>query len=283
MPKGNTCYDRLPRFFHKSFVPERQYIHALLSFAAGDNDGDYLKISRETGIPTGEFTGKVPAILDYCRGMGLVYLLDSQPSSVKRPRLTNLGRIVYLEDPFLREPLTQWIVHLNMCSVQSGADVWYQVFHAHAQELGSRFKRQHLEDLLAMAYGTKQGNLIGPLVRTYEEDASLLGCGALASDGDEIVRNAAPIREEFAIAYGAWLLELVHLHFPRQDQITVTELDSRGGWRTIPKWGISESQDVLQLMERNQLIQVDRHMKPWILRPLTTTEKAWAQIYSELI
>lgn len=67
-------HSRLPRNFHKSFKPERQYIHAMLRYAAAGKSGDYREIASETGVPMGTSSGKVPAIIDYCRGMGLVRL-----------------------------------------------------------------------------------------------------------------------------------------------------------------------------------------------------------------
>ena len=42
----------------------------MLRFAAAGKSGDYREIASETGIPMGNSSGKVPAIIDYCRGMG---------------------------------------------------------------------------------------------------------------------------------------------------------------------------------------------------------------------
>lgn len=100
MPK-NQKNNRLPRNFHKTFKPERQYINAMLRYAASGQQGNYQEIAAATGIPTGVSSGKVPAILDYCRGMGLVRLVGAERSSVKKPDLTSFGRIVLLEDPYL--------------------------------------------------------------------------------------------------------------------------------------------------------------------------------------
>jgi len=68
-------HSRLPRNFHKTFKPERQYITAMLRFAASGQEGNCQFIAASTGIPTGSSSGKVPAILDYCRGMGLIRLI----------------------------------------------------------------------------------------------------------------------------------------------------------------------------------------------------------------
>ena len=65
-----TSYQRLPVTFHQTFTPERAHIAALLRYAASGKTGTDPEISAETGIPTGASSRKVPAMLDYCQGMG---------------------------------------------------------------------------------------------------------------------------------------------------------------------------------------------------------------------
>lgn len=69
-----THASRLPVTFHQSFIPERAYISALLKYAARAKEGTDQEISAETGIPTGQSSGKVPAMIDYARGMGLIHV-----------------------------------------------------------------------------------------------------------------------------------------------------------------------------------------------------------------
>ena len=85
----------LPINFHRTFIPERRFISDLLEFAAQGRFGDYHKISVDTGIPMGKSNGKVPAIIDYARGMGLITIAEETRSSIKKPTLTEFGRIVF--------------------------------------------------------------------------------------------------------------------------------------------------------------------------------------------
>lgn len=283
MAKKQPKQNRLPRTFHTSFKPERHYITAMLRYAAGGNAGTYQEIRDATGIPTGEASGKVQAILDYCRGMGLITLADIKRKASKLPELTPFGRIVLLEDPHLKEPVTQWIAHFNLCSPIFGADVWFHAFFSGAQILGMRFPRAKLEEHLSLIYGIQRGNLIGPLVGMYQDVAAFAACGALSEEGSVITRVPAPIGSEFGYSYGAWMLQLMADHFPKEKQITVTDLDARAGWRTIPGWDIPSVQRILQLVEIKGLIEVDRHMDPWILRGKSTLNEAWGRIYNDLI
>ena len=274
---------RLPRNFHKTFIPERQYINSMLRFAASGQTGNYQDISVATGIPMGESSGKVPAILDYCRGMGLIRLVGSIRSAVKCPELTPFGRMVFLEDPHLKERVTQWIAHFNICGVSTGADAWYQTFFVGGQILGLRFTRTRLEEHLSLTYNTKRQGIVGPIIRMYEDKAAFSACGVLSEDAGVVIRQPAPIADEFGFAYGAWILQLIADHFPGSTQITLTDLDRIAGWNSIPGWNISDSHCVVDLIERKGLVAVDRQMNPWIIRPLHAAVKIWGRIYEDLI
>jgi hypothetical protein len=276
-------HSRLPRNFHKTFKPERQYINAMLRYAASGEEGDYQAIAAATGIPTGVSSGKVPAILDYCRGMGLIRLTGPDRSSIKKPDLTPFGRIVLLEDPYLKTSVSQWIAHFNLCGPLTGADVWYQTFFSGTQAIGMNFSKAKLEAHLSVIYGVEKIGLIGPLVGTYEDDAAFKVCGVLSETGGTIVRRPAPIADEFGLGYGAWILQLVGDHFPKRRQISITDLDAIAGWRTIPGWDVSSLQQALGLVERKGLIEVDRHMEPWLLIPKAGPDEIWRRIYDDML
>jgi len=58
MVSAGSDNNRLPRNFHKTFVPERKHINAILKYAAKGGTGDIQAISEDTGIPTGSSSGK---------------------------------------------------------------------------------------------------------------------------------------------------------------------------------------------------------------------------------
>lgn len=254
----------------------------MLRFAATEAAGDYQTIGAKTGIPTGTSTGKVPAILDYCRGMGLIQIEGGKRSAEKRPELTHFGRVVLLEDPFLKLDATQWVAHLNLCSPVSGADVWYQTFFQGTHALGMVFERAELESFLGVVYGLGKGGLVGPLVGMYEDYASFEACGAITETTDGILeRRRAPVSEDLGWAYGAWILSLLEVHFPGARQVSITELDRCGGWLRITGWDSREAGRVLDLIARRGLLDVDRHMNPWLVGPLTASQAVWKHIYDD--
>lgn len=280
--KKKSSHSRLPRNFHKTFLPERQYVNKMLRFAARGASGDIQIIAAETGIPTGASSGKVAPTLDYCRGMGLIQLPETR-SGVKKPELTPFGRAVLLEDPFLKEPLTQWICHLSLCDSINGAEVWYQTFCNGSIRLGMSFERDALEDWLASSCNASKGGLIGPMVRMYEDEASFKACGVLSESNGKILKFIAPINEAMALGYGAWIISLMESVAHVGSQVTVTELEEKCGWRAIAGWNVMEANRALELIERKGILTVDRHMNPWILKAKDTSTNSWRNIYNDLI
>jgi hypothetical protein len=121
------------------------------------------------------------------------------------------------------------------------------------------------------------------LIGTYEDDAAFRICGVLTESSGIVTRKPAPISDEFGYGYGAWMLQLIANHFPKSGQVSATELDAQAGWRTIPGWDAGSHQRVLELIERKGIIEVDRHMEPWLLRPKASPEATWKRIYDDLL
>ena len=280
--KKNTR--RLSRTFHKTFKPERHYISALLRFSASGQDGDFQEIARATGIPMGTSSGKVPAIIEYSKGMGLVKATNNTKSNKKNSlELTDFGRIVLFEDPYLKYEITQWIAHFNLCNPIFGADIWYYTFFLGSKLLGERHKRKDLENYLSMQYGIADKNLIGPLVGMYDDEASFSLCGAIKESRGTISKREAPILPEHTRGYGAWLIQLIADNFPKQKQVLVSDLESIAGWESITRWSKLNSQLALDLFERKGIIDVDRHMNPWIIQPRMSPDQAWKGIFDDIL
>lgn len=262
-------------------MPERRFIAALLRYAAGGASGTISEIANATGIPTGVSSGKVAPTIDYCRGMGLVTLPD-KPSATKQPMLTPFGRIVFLEDPFLKLELTQWLAHLHLCSEHGGAEVWYQAFWQSAARLGPAFLRDDLENWLASVLGTKGGRIAGPLVSMYQKEASFSACKALIVEGRLLRRQEFPILAEYAWGYAAWILTAIE-HPGLRGPLTIPQLESACGWRTLTGWSLTDAERVLVLLEREGVVTVDRHMDPWIISPRTSSADAWQRLYRDIL
>lgn len=270
----------LPLNFHKTFIPERRLIAAILDYAAMGKQGNYQEISSDTGIPMGEFSGKVPAILDYARGMGLIELADNK-SSVKKPVLTSFGEIVQEEDKFLGEEITQWLAHMNLCRNDIGAKAWNAVFADGRSILGSTFSEDELESYLIKLFGAGKKRT-GPLVLTYTEDAGFSRAGILTVKGIRINRQKAPIKEGYSVGYAAHVLTLMAKFFPNDSQITIDDFNKTTKWFEVCLWNSADVERVLSLIETKGYISVDRQMQPWILEKKVDVKLAWQHIWDEI-
>ncbi|WP_054693284.1 DUF4007 family protein [Syntrophomonas palmitatica] len=271
----------LPINFHKTFIPERHFIAALLDYTALGKGGTLQEIAADTGIPMGKTNGKVPAILDYARGMGLIEVHTGSEKGVKVPKLTSLGRAVYMEDKYLGEAVTQWIVHMNLCRSDIGALAWNAVFNNGRSMLGGHFDKQQLEDYLVGICGPGNDRT-GPLLRVYLEDAALERTRAIELNGDTVVRSKAPLLDFYAVPYSAFVLDLMESYFPKQNQVTLADLQNATGWLDICFWKEADIETVCLLMERKGYITIDRQRQPWIIEKLSRAEEIWPHIWDDL-
>lgn len=271
----------LPINFHKTFIPERRLIAALLDYAALGKEGNFIEISSETGIPMGKSTGKVPAILDYARGMGLIELVNKKASSKKKPVLTSFGKVVYWEDKFLGEQIIQWLAHMNLCRSDIGAKTWYEVFAKGRNTLGTNFTRRQLEDYLISVCGAGKDRT-GPLVSAYTEDAALGRSRVLAVAGEKVTRKKAPILDAYAVPYSAYILSLLEAFFPGQGQVTFSDFNSTTLWFDVCLWNQSDIEYVFSLVEQKGYISIDRQMHPWVIEKKAMADEVWPHICDDM-
>lgn len=283
LSKKEVANARLAKNFHRTFIPEKQYLGALLKYAAGNGIYDLQSIADATGIPTGKSSGKALPTASYCIGMGLVKLVQTTDKQ-NQLRLTDFGRAVFLEDKFFREDLTQWIAHLFLCGKVHGAEVWYQLFWNGATVFGNEFSReQSLIWLGAMIGGRDVTKAVAPTFGMYESDASFAQCGAIHTAGDVATRKIAPIKAFFVIGYAAWLAQVMEESERHGAQVTVDELEQNCGFRSLTGWSLPESQEVLALMEQKGFVAVDRHMHPWIVCFKSHSGDLWKRLFEEFV
>jgi hypothetical protein len=266
--------------FHQTFIPERRLLSMLLDYASKGNRGSIQEMSEATGIPMGKSSGKMPAIINYAKGMGLIKLKGEK--DIKQPILTEFGEIVNSEDRFLGEEIVQWIAHMNLCRNDIGAKTWYETFARGGSVLGKNFSKQQLEEYLNRVCGPGKGR-IGPLIGTYFDDAAFKRAGCLAISGDVLLRKKAPILDAYAKAYSAYLLLLLETYFPHQSQVTLTDFNAKTFWFNICLWSETDINQFCVLLERTMYITIDRQMRPWIIEKVCTSHEAWSHFFDDIV
>ena len=113
--------------FHQTFKPECQYISSILNIADDSTWRSIKDISGITGIPQGTSSGKAGPHISYTEYMGLVKG-ERKEKQIKLSR-TDLGEIVYMEDPGLQETLTKLLLHAMILRQENGAGMWSDIFN----------------------------------------------------------------------------------------------------------------------------------------------------------
>jgi len=267
--------------FHKTFVPERRYLGDLLRYAALGKCGDLQSIGHDTGIPMGESSGKVPAILDYAVGMGLVTLGPTTNSALKRPVLTAFGQAVSAEDAYLGLELTQWIAHINLCRSDIGAPTWHKVYAQGRTILGLTTTKGQIESLLTQAFGAGRSRT-GPLLRMYQNEAAFGRAAVVDIDGEAVTRQKAPLDWAFAGAYAAIVVELASAVIPDHNQIPLPEFRDATLLMDICAWGKQDLNRLCALLDQTGAVRVDRQRQPWILEIHSRADELWPHIYNDI-
>ncbi|WPL17370.1 hypothetical protein Thiowin_02377 [Thiorhodovibrio winogradskyi] len=284
---------RLPLNFPQTFLPERRLLAALLEFAQGSGVGDKETISAATGIPTGRSTGKVVPLIHYGLGMGL--LTAAREGSQWQLELTTLGAQVRREDPYLSEPVTQWLLHLMLCrradlgQPASGvADAWFLLLAEGPLLFGREFRVAAFHQALAQRHGGL-GYLKGlsTLVpRMYTESACFGDAGVLLPViGEEgaFVRASAPCDGSFYPAYALSLWQQWDVLFGDHTQISFDEFDRATRWSALLGWGPEARSDWLQWLVGQGWLQLDRYTGSPVLLRLIDSERLTASLYSGLV
>jgi hypothetical protein len=283
MKKAIQSQSRLPITFHRTFIPEMHYVAALLQFAASGDEGTEQEISATTGIPTGKSDGKVPAIIGYASGMGLINAGPSGRPGKKKLDLTDFGRSVLLEDSQIGESLTQWLAHLNLCRRAGGAEVWHLTFAKSQSVLGMEFSLEELEEYLIRKCGKRNRSLIGPLLRTYQEPTSLSAVSAIKEEAGRIKRFPAPILDGFSKGYAAFFLSIWETHFLNETQVTLSDFEETTYWQRICGWDLRQREVILAMFEGVGAINIDKRMRPWVVMRKNESRHYWSNCYEDLI
>src|SRR5690606_14710737 len=105
-------------------------------------------------------SGKVEPIIGYATAMGLIR--SEWKNKLWNLTLSPLGKLIRQEDPYLNEPITQWLAHL-MLSRRAGtsqpavgvADAWFTFYGDWTSRLGSKFSMDDFVGLMVEKYGEK--------------------------------------------------------------------------------------------------------------------------------
>ena len=264
--------------FHQTFKPETQYIAAILEIADGAEYRNVKDISALTGIPNGKSSGKVEPHIYYASFMGLVDW-DKQDGDYKLSR-TQLGEIVYQEDPGLQEELTILLCHSMMQREEKGAPLWSTVFKKILPSYKAGIKKdlllKELENALDGKVTTKN---VAPFFGSYD---SFFDCLRVLTDNNETIElGEMPYNKEFIFVYAITLLEYWNEHYKNQDEISSVQFEQLH-FGTVFGWNMQTEYEVLECLADADIIRMNRQLMPYTILRLANADDLVGELYSEL-
>ena len=284
----------IPLYFTQDFLPERSLLSKLLSYAQSRRSGSKEDIGNITGIPTGNRSGKVEAILFYALGMGLITARKEE--KIWSPTLTTLGELIHSEDPYLSEPLTLWLLHLMMCRrrdltnpARGFLDAWFTLFSDGDHRLGRCFTQQIYIDFLIERHGIKKliSGLSGIVLRSYFEQKCFGLIRVLTQEGSTnkklYTRCPAPSDEIFFPAYTTYFFLIWDNLFAEQRQLDLDEIDNQARLSSVLAWDKPTFSRWLLWMSDNKILQLDRQTGGTLVLRLQSTAQIISGTFKNLI
>lgn len=260
--------------FPMTFLPERIYLTQLMKYASNESSGTLREISEETGIPTGDSTGKVRPHIDYAFGMGLIQysLIDGVYSLF----LTPFGKSVWDNDPRMNESITQWLAHAHLCDPSDGAELWFQVFtnwNHHERKTGDSITKK-----LKVTKTT-----IRPFLKMYQVQESFGRIHVLNETSQGYSRIIAPIIRDMDRSYGVLVLKLLEKYFPEKKQVGIGEFEEVTFFSARFGWDVNETQKVFDIVASLGFIKKSELVLPYVIQALSSSKDEWLKIYDDLI
>lgn len=267
--------------FHQTFAPERDCLARLLELASNMPSMTKEQISQATGIPTGASSGKVEPHIRYAEFMGLIN--DSKSQGNHYLARTALGEHIYRSDPFLSEPLTQLLCHVNICREHGGADLWHYLFCKAARHLGHVIPNKQLESALSREFGVKRVN-VSPL-RTCYTNQKCLGSLSLVSIDNSGNWNLHPheYRSELRYAYAYHLFDLWDQKSSGTLEVPVDEMIDSWHWASPYLWDTTTGLNAMDRLADLGVISLNRQLSPITVVRIADKSTVLANLFRLLI
>lgn len=261
--------------FASSFFPERRYLSKMLLYIKQNNKrASVADIAEITGIPNGVSSGKVMPTINYLLGMGIIIENDN-----KWYDLTPFGNSVFENDILFTQKVTQIACHYNMCDSINGAITYNNLFSA------IRGNSIYSKDALAKMFGAKVGDApFSAMVSMYSKPESFAKVRILEFEKDgNIFVSPIPQYQELLPLFGALLITAQRRSFPSNQQISIDEFDTKTHYSKYLCWRSADLDDLLNQLASMNYVKIDANLTPIVFTTLMDEEKAWSEIYSQVV
>lgn len=265
--------------FHQTFFPNFDYIGKILDIASGTENYSIEEISKITGIPTGKSSGKVLPHIRYCEYMNLISVENSNSKYlIKR---TDLGELVYLEDPYFSESISRLLCHMFLSSKSVGSELWFFICRSMQSSYGNKINKGVIEHDIVSYFN--KGTKMSAFNTAYTSENSFGNLNLIDIVDDTIRFKDFSYEEEYfyAILYVLYK-ELKQIDFNRSEFTTI-EIFNDLKWNWSINWSENKSMEFLEKASEEGWIDLNRQLTPTIILLKRNIADVMNLIYSELI
>lgn len=257
--------------FHETFPPQIIYLAEILKLSSENYCGSKNDISNITGIPTGDSTGKVVPHIRYLSYMGLIQF-EMELGKYKLS-LTELGKIVFNEDPYIMQDITKLILHYNITRLKEGAPQWSYFFREYPYEYNAKIMFSDIEDQGKKKFA--KDIEIGPLKSMYISDDFNIISNLDISKGNrqEVIFNINNPMFEATNLYAYGLLYDWELILPESKEITIDDILNLLKWGKAFGFDYDTMLEVLDEISARGIIKINKQLNPvTIIRNMNSSD-----------
>lgn len=262
--------------FHETFAPDIKYISEILKLAYSGFEGEKEEISALTGIPTGESSGKVVPHIKYSKYMGIIdYELREKKFKFM---LTNLGRIMYMEDKYLMERISKYMLNYFICDEKDGAPQWSFIFNNFSYSLENKYNISDLE-IRGMEYFAK------PFKITVLKSMYTGGYGfdnlniITAIDNKSIQFNMTEIDYDALYVYAYTLLYSWEKYLCYNPEVTIDDIINVLKWNRKFGFDYVTTLNALDELENLGVVKINKQLNPITIIKTASSEGMINRLY----
>lgn len=262
--------------FHNKMPLQLTHIVKLLELAKISFKGTKEEISIQSGIPTGEGSGKVVSHIEFAKSMGLIDY--EKERAVFALSLTSLGECIYEQDPYLLENVTKWICHYWLTDKEIGIPQWYYFMRDIPSPLNVSQDIEFIEKRIQQNFNSK---IHMPVVyTTYGPDCfEELGIVSYRRTEGKVIFNEVSSNIVYKYVYAYTLLKSWEIQFPTYKEITINQVIEELKWNRAFGFDYDEVLNVLEDLSGDNIITLNKQLTPMTIIKVEDSDAMLPHLY----
>lgn len=264
--------------FHESFPAQTIYLSELLKLASENYSGNKYEISNITGIPTGDTSGKVEPHIRYLEYMGL--MTSYYESGKINIRLTQLGKVIFQEDPFLMQDVTKRLLHYNLCRINIGAPQWSFLFRDYPYDFNTPIKLSNIIDNGKLIFGKE---IYLSALKSLYNNGDFSSISPVEFIDKDIIFKNCYINYECRNVYAYTLLKEIEDKKLENCEVTIDIILEEIKWQKGFGFDYETTIEVLDDLNHMGIIKFNKQLDPMTIITNRNSEDIIAFLYDSLI